>query len=121
MPRVKTGPYTKQRRRKWLKLAKGYWGGKSKLYKTARQQVIHAGVTAYKERRRKKRVFRSLMIIRINAALDAHEMSYCRFINGLNIAGVALDRSVISEMAIHQPEDFGQLVVTAKEALATKK
>jgi large subunit ribosomal protein L20 len=121
MPRVKTGPYTKQRRRKWLSDAKGYWGGKSRLYKSAKEQVVHAGVSAYKERKRKKRTFRSLMIIRINAALDSHDLAYCRFINGLNRAGVELDRSVISEMAIRAPEDFAQLVAVAREALAKAK
>jgi large subunit ribosomal protein L20 len=118
MPRVKTGPYTRARRKKWLRAAKGYWGGKSRLYKTARQQVIHGGVSAYKERRRKKRVFRSLMITRINAALSDHDLSYSRFVNGLKKAGIALDRSVLSELAIQAPEDFGQLVGMARQALA---
>lgn len=117
MPRVKTGPYTRQRRNKWLKQAKGFWGGKSRLYKSAREQVVHSFVSAYKERRRKKRVFRSLMITRIGAALDPLEFNYNRFINGLNRAGVILDRSVISEMSIHYPEDFVQLVDVAKAAL----
>ncbi len=119
MPRVKTGPYTRQRRKKWLKQAKGYWGGKSRLYKTAREQVVHAGRTAYKERKRKKRVFRSLMIIRINAALKQFGLPYNRFINGLNRARVELDRSVISELAIHHPDDFAQLVELAKTSLAS--
>jgi len=117
MPRVKTGPYTRQRRNKWLKQAKGFWGGKSRLYKSAREQVVHSFVSAYKERRRKKRVFRSLMITRIGAALDPLELSYNRFINGLNRAGVVIDRSVLSEMSIHYPEDFAELVVVAKAAL----
>ncbi len=118
MPRVKTGPYTKQRRKKWLKQAKGYWGGRSRLYKTARQAVIHAGVVAYKERKRKKRTFRSLAIIRLGAALKPLEMSYSKFIHGLKVAGITMDRFVLSEMAIHQPEDFAQVVAQAKEALA---
>lgn len=117
MPRVKTGPYTKQRRKKWLRAARGYWGGRSRLYKTARQAVIHAGVVAYKERRRKKRTFRSLTIVRINAALRPLELSYSQFIHGLDLAGVTLDRFVLSEMAIHHPDDFVQLVATAKAAL----
>ncbi|MEO0073925.1 MAG: 50S ribosomal protein L20 [candidate division WOR-3 bacterium] len=116
MPRVKTGPYTRTRRKKWVRAAKGYWGGKSRLYKTARQQVVHGGVSAYRERRRKKRVFRSLMITRINAALSRYELSYGRFINGLKKAGVALDRSVLSELAIHRPDDFGELVGIARNA-----
>jgi large subunit ribosomal protein L20 len=118
MPRVRTGPYTRQRRKKWLKQAKGYWGGKSRLYKSAREQVVHAGVSAYKERKRKKRVFRSLMIIRINAALEPLGLAYSRFINGLKRAGVEMDRSVISEMAIHHPDHFVQLVELAKAGLA---
>jgi len=119
MPRVKTGPYTKARRKKWLKDASGYWGGKSKQYKTARLAVMHAWMSAYKERRRKKRVFRSLMITRINAGLETHDLSYSRFIYGLKLAGMELDRSVISEMAIHSPEDFAQLVGIARDSIAS--
>lgn len=121
MPRVKTGAYTRQRRNKWLKQAKGYWGGKSRLYKSARQQVMHGLASAYKERRRKKRTFRSLMIIRIGAALEQHSLSYNRFINGLNRAGVEIDRSVLSELAIQAPADFAELVSVARAALAQPK
>ena len=121
MPRVKNGPYTKQRRNKWLRDAKGYWGGRSRFYKTAHQAVIHAGVVAYKERKRKKRTFRSLAIIRLGAALKPLELSYSQFIHGLNLAGVTLDRFVMSEMAIHQPADFVQLVNLSKETLARVK
>ena len=120
MPRVKNGPYTKQRRKKWLRDAKGYWGGRSRLYQTARQAVIHAGTSAYKERRRKKRTFRSLAIIRLGAALKTLDLSYSKFIHGLGLAGIAMDRFVLSEMAIHQPEDFAGIVALAKEALATE-
>jgi large subunit ribosomal protein L20 len=118
MPRVKNGPATKQRRKKWLHDAKGYWGGRSRLFRTAHQAVIHAGVVAYKERRRKKRTFRSLAIIRLGAALKTLEMSYSKFIHGLNLAGITMDRFVLSEMAIHQPEDFAGIVTLTKEALA---
>jgi len=118
MPRVKNGPYTRQRRKKWLKEARGYWGGRSRLYQTARQAVIHAGTSAYKERRRKKRTFRSLAIIRLGAALEPLDLSYSQFIHGLKLAGVTLDRFVLSELAIHQPDDFAQIVATSKEALA---
>jgi len=118
MPRVKNGPYTKQRRKKWLRDAKGYWGGRSRLYQTARQAVIHAGTSAYKERRRKKRTFRSLAIIRLGAALKPLEINYSKFIHGLNLAGIIMDRFVLSEMAIHQPEDFAGIVTLAREALA---
>jgi large subunit ribosomal protein L20 len=118
MPRVKNGPYTKQRRKKWLHDAKGYWGGRSRLFRTAHQAVIHAGVVAFKERRRKKRTFRSLAIIRLGAALKTLEMSYSKFIHGLNLAGITMDRFVLSEMAIHQPEDFAGIVTLAREELA---
>jgi large subunit ribosomal protein L20 len=121
MPRVKTGAYTRQRRNKWLKQAKGYWGGKSRLYKSARQQVMHGLASAYKERRRKKRTFRSLMIVRIGAALEQHSLPYNRFINGLNRAGVEIDRSVLSELAIQSPDDFAELVGVARAALAQPK
>lgn len=117
MPRVKTGPYTKARRKKWLRAAKGYWGGKSKQYKAARLQAMKAMINSYKERRRKKRVFRSLMITRINAGLEPHDLSYSRFISGLRKARVELDRSVLSEIAVRSPEDFGQLVSVAAAAL----
>jgi len=120
MPRVKNGPYTRQRRNKWMRDAKGYWGGRSRLYTTARQAVIHAGTSAYKERRRKKRTFRSLAIIRLGAALKTLDMNYCKFIHGLNLAGIIMDRFVLSEMAIHQPEDFAGIVTMAREALATE-
>lgn len=114
MPRVKTGPATRKRRKKWLKRAKGYWGAKSKLYKTARLQVMKAGQSAYRERKRKKRIYRSLWIIRINAALKPFEMSYSKFIHNLKVKGVELDRKALSEMAIKNPEDFKVLVDLAK-------
>ncbi len=119
MPRVTTGPYTRQRRKKWLRQAKGYWGGKSRLYKTARQQVMHGLISSYKERRRKKRVFRGLMITRINAALRLHDLSYSRFIWGLKQAGIELDRSVLSELAIRSPDDFARLVEQVRSFLNT--
>jgi len=119
MARVKTGPATRKRRKKWLKQAKGYWGGKSRLYKSARLQVMHGLLSAYRDRKQKKRVFRSLMITRINAALEPHDLSYSQFIHGLKLAGVSLDRSVLSEVAIHAPEDFAQLVQLAKKSLAS--
>ena len=118
MPRVKNGPATKQRRNKWLHDAKGYWGGRSRLFRTAHQAVIHAGVNAYKERRRKKRTFRSLAIIRLGAALKTLDTNYSKFIHSLNLAGITMDRFVLSEMAIHQPEDFAGIVTLAREALA---
>ncbi|MEO0082240.1 MAG: 50S ribosomal protein L20 [candidate division WOR-3 bacterium] len=117
MPRVKTGPYTRARRKKWLKNAKGYWGAKSRLYKSARLQVMHAWMSAYKERRRKKRVFRALAVTRINAGLAPFGISYSKFIRGLKLAGTELDRTVVAELAVQAPEDFGRLVELAKEQL----
>jgi large subunit ribosomal protein L20 len=121
MPRVKTGPYTRQRRNKWLKAAKGYWGGRSKLYRTARMAVIKAGVSAYKERKRKKRVYRALWILRLNAALKAYNISYSRFINALKKANIELDRRALSELAIQHPEAFEKVVETAKPHIPAKK
>jgi large subunit ribosomal protein L20 len=114
MPRLKTGPSTRKRRKKWLKRAKGYWGAKSKLYKTARMQVMKGLQSAYRERKKKKRTYRSLWIIRINAALRPHELSYSKFIHALKIKGVEMDRKVLSELAIHNPEEFDKLVKLAK-------
>jgi large subunit ribosomal protein L20 len=110
MPRVTTGPQTRKRRKKWLKRAKGYWGKKSKLYKTARLQVMKAWQSAYRERKRKKRVFRSLWIVRINAALKPYGISYNKFIHGLKMQNIEIDRKALSELAIQKPEDFKALV-----------
>ncbi len=123
MPRVKTGPYTRQRRKGWVKAARGYWGGRHRLYKTARMAVLRGMVTAYKERRRKKRVYRALWIVRLSAALRAYELSYSKFISLLKKAGVELDRRMLSELAIRYPEDFTKLVELARaqaEKLAKK-
>ncbi|MBN2537227.1 50S ribosomal protein L20 [candidate division WOR-3 bacterium] len=118
MPRVKTGAYTKQRRKKWLKAARGYFGGRSKLYKSARHQVMHALVSAYRERRKKKRRFRAQFITRINAGIRPLGINYSSFIHGLKLAGIEIDRSVLAEMAVVAPEDLGRLVELAKEELA---
>jgi large subunit ribosomal protein L20 len=114
MPRVRSGPATRKRRKKWLKRAKGYWGAKSKLYKTARLQVMKGMQSAYRERKRKKRTYRSLWIIRINAALRPYEMSYNNFIHGLKIHNIDLDRKALSELAIRYPDDFRSLVELAQ-------
>lgn len=114
MPRVKTGPTTRKRRKKWLKRAKGYWGAKSKLYKTARLQVMKAGQSAYRERKKKKRTFRALWIIRINAALKPYNISYSKFIHALKAKNVELDRKTLSELAIRNPEEFASLVDLTK-------
>ncbi|UCG43908.1 MAG: 50S ribosomal protein L20 [candidate division WOR-3 bacterium] len=117
MPRARSGPQTKRRRKRWLSAARGYFGGRSKLYKSARQQVVRGLISAHRERRRKKRTFRSLMIARINAGLEGHDLNYSRFVHGLKLAGVTVDRSVLSELAVQAPEDFRRLVETAAEAL----
>jgi large subunit ribosomal protein L20 len=120
MPRVKTGPYTRKRRKKWLKMAKGYYGAKHRLYKTARIAVMKGLLSAYRERKRKKRTQRALWIVRINAALMPHDLSYSQFMYGLKLADVELDRKALSELAIREPKDFNEIVVLAKQILETK-
>ena len=126
MARVKGGNVSKNRRRKVLKEAKGYFGSKHRLYKTAQEQVFHSGAYAYRDRRQNKRNFRKLWITRINAACRENEISYSKFINGLAKAGIEINRKMLSEMAIDDPKSFTSLVETAKKALngevkATKK
>jgi len=120
MARVKTGYTTKQRHKKILKQAKGYFGSKHRLYKTAKEQLMHSGVYAFRDRRAKKRDFRKLWIIRINAECRNNDISYSRFINGLNKAGVIINRKMLSEMAIEDPKAFANLVKIAKDALDGK-
>ena len=121
MARVKGGTVSKTRRRKVLKQAKGYFGSKHRLYKTAQEQVFHSGAYAYRDRRAKKRDFRKLWITRINAACRENEISYSKFINGLNIAGVTINRKMLSELAIDNKEAFKDLVAIAKDALKDGK
>jgi large subunit ribosomal protein L20 len=118
MPRVKRGVTTKARHNKILRKAKGYYGARSKLYRTAKQAVIKAGQYAYRDRRQRKRQFRALWIARINAASRLHELSYSRFINGLKRAEIELDRKVLADIAVHDPAAFGVLAEQAKAALA---
>ena len=118
MSRVKNSVATRARRKRTLKLAKGYFGRKSTVFKTANQAVIKSSVYAYRDRRQKKRNFRQLWITRINAAARANGISYSRLMNGLNVAGVQVNRKMLSEMAIHNPEDFTKMVEIAKAALA---
>ena len=120
MARVKTGSVTKQRHKKILKAAKGYFGSKHRLYKSAKEQLMHSGQYAFRDRRQKKRDMRSLWITRINAACRENEISYSRFINGLNKAGVIINRKMLSEMAIEDPKAFANLVKLAKDALEGK-
>ena len=120
MARVKNGAVTKARRKKILKQAKGYFGSKHRLFKTAKEQVMHSYMYAYRDRRQKKREFRKLWIVRINAQCRANEISYSRFINGLSKAGVMVNRKMLAEIAIDSPKAFADLVVIAKDALNGK-
>ena len=120
MARVKNGVVVKQRRKKVLKEAKGYFGSKHRLFKTAKEQVMHSRVYAYRDRRQKKREFRKLWIVRINAACRENEISYSSFINGLSKAGVTVNRKMLAEIAIDAPKTFTDLVIIAKDALNGK-
>ncbi|MCR5787513.1 MAG: 50S ribosomal protein L20 [Bacilli bacterium] len=120
MTRVKGGSVSKTRRRKVLKAAKGYFGSKHRLYKTAQEQVFHSGVYAYRDRRNNKRNFRKLWITRINAACRMNDISYSKFISGLNKAGVEVNRKMLSELAIDDAKGFTSLVNIAKDALNGK-
>ena len=120
MTRVKGGSVSKTRRRKVLKAAKGYFGSKHRLYKTAQEQVFHSGVYAFRDRRQNKRNFRKLWITRINAACRENEISYSKFINGLSKAGIEINRKMLSELAIANPASFANLVKIAKDALDGK-
>ena len=119
MPRVKGGFKTRRRRKKILKKAKGYYGARSKLYRTATEAVDKALLYAYRDRRVKKREFRSLWIVRINAAARALGLTYGQFMSGLNKAGVGLNRKVIADMAYNDPAAFKALAETAKVKLAS--
>ena len=120
MARVKGGTVSKTRRRKVLKKAKGYFGSKHRLYKTAQEQVFHSGAYAYRDRRQKKRDFRKLWIARINAACRMNEISYSKFMNGLAKAGISINRKMLSELAIDNAGAFTELVNVAKVALEGK-
>ena len=117
MPRVKRGVVSNARHKKILKKAKGYYAARSKLYKTAKQAVIKAGQYAYRDRRQRKRQFRALWIVRINAAARLHEISYSRFINGLKKANIEIDRKILADIAVHDPDAFGVLAAQAKANL----
>ena len=120
MARVKGGNVSKNRRRKVLKQAKGYFGSKHRLYKTAQEQVFHSGVYAFRDRRQNKRNFRKLWITRINAACRMNDISYSKFMDGLSKAGIEINRKMLSEIAINDAESFTKLVKTAKDALDGK-
>lgn len=118
MARVKRGVTAKARHKKILGKAKGYYGARSKLFKTAKQAVIKAGQYAYRDRRQRKRQFRALWITRINAASRLHDISYSQLINGMNRAEMEIDRKVLADIAVHDPEAFGAIAAQAKAALA---
>ena len=120
MARVKNGAVTKARHKKVLKEAKGYFGSKHRLYKSAKEQLMHSGQYAFRDRKQKKRDFRKLWITRINAACRQNDISYSRFIEGLNKAGVEVNRKMLSEIAINDPKMFSEFVKIAKDGKAGK-
>ncbi len=117
MPRVRRGTKRHDKRRKILKQAKGYYGTRSRAYRIAKQAVDRALAFSYRDRRQRKRQFRRLWIARINAAARTHGLSYSRFMDGLKKAGSRLDRKMLADLAVRQPESFAKLAETAREAL----
>lgn len=120
MARVKNGAVTKARHKKVLKQAKGYFGSKHRLYKTAKEQVMNSLQYAYRDRKQRKRDFRKLWITRINAACRQNDISYSRFIEGLTKAGVEVNRKMLSEIAINDPKMFSEFVKVARDGKAGK-
>ena len=118
MPRVKGGTVTRRRRNRVLKLAKGYYGAKSKLFKTAKQAVMNSYMYAYRDRRQKKRDFRKLWIARINAAARLNGLSYSKLMHGLKLAGIEMNRKMLADLAVNDAAAFTVLADKAKEALA---
>ena len=118
MPRVKRSVHARKKRRKVLEQAKGYWGLKKSSYRYAKEQVEHSLVYAYRDRKNKKRTFRQLWIVRINAAARANDLSYNRFIAGVHAAGIELDRKSLAELAVNDPAAFTVVAEQAKAALA---
>ena len=118
MPRVKGGIVTRKRRKKVLKLAKGHFGSKHRLYKVANQSVMKAGMYAYRDRRNKKRDFRKLWITRINAAARMNGLSYSRLMHGLKVANIDVNRKMLADLAVTDAQAFAQLAETAKQAVA---
>jgi len=118
MPRAKTGTVRRAKHKKVLKQAKGYWGLRSKSFKVAQQTLLNAADYEYRDRRDKKADFRRLWIARINAATREHGLSYSRFVHGLREAGVELDRKVLADLAVREPEAFASLVDVAKRKAA---
>ena len=119
MARVKRGTIARARHKKVLKEAKGYYGARSRVYRVAKQAVIKAGQYAYRDRRQKKRQFRSLWIVRINAAAHENGMSYSRLMDGLNKAGIEIDRKMLADIAVHDKPAFTALADQARAALSS--
>ena len=119
MARVKRGVVAKARHKKVLKQAKGYYGARRKVFRVAKQAVIKAGQYSYRDRRTRKRQFRRLWIVRINAAARLHDLSYSRFMDGLNKADIEIDRKVLADLAVHDIAAFGVLAEKAKASLAS--
>ena len=117
MPRVKTGVVRRRRHKKVLKQAKGFFSGRRKHFRKAKEQIEHSMAYAYRDRKQKKREFRKLWIIRINAACRLNDMSYSTFINGLKKAGIELDRKILADMAMNDAAAFSAVVAAAKAAL----
>jgi large subunit ribosomal protein L20 len=117
MPRTTGAPARRQRKKKVLKAAKGYFGGRKNLYRTAKDAVEKGWEHAYRDRKKKKRNFRRLWITRINAAAREHELSYSRFMNGLKTAGIDLDRKALADLAVREPQAFAALAEQAKASL----
>jgi len=115
MPRARAGAARHRRKVRLFKAARGYRGGRSKLYRTAKEAVVRAGVNAYRDRRRRKRDFRALWITRLTAACRARDIQYSRFIYGLQAAGVVINRKMLSELAISDPAGFDAIVEIARE------
>ena len=118
MPRSTGAPARKKRKKKILRAAKGYFGGRKNLYKTAKDAVEKGWEHAYRDRKKKKRDFRRLWIVRINAAARTHDMSYSVFMNGVKRAGIELDRKALADLAVRDPEAFGAVAAQVKETLA---
>lgn len=121
MPRVKTGTVRRARHKKILKQARGFYSGRRKHFRKAKEQLERSLMYAYRDRRQKKRDFRSLWITRINAACRLNDISYSRFMHGLKLAEIELDRKVLAEMAVSEPGHFTKLVEEAKSAISSKQ
>jgi large subunit ribosomal protein L20 len=121
MPRVKGGPKTRARRKKWIKAAKGYWGARSKLFKSAKQAVMKSLAYAYRDRRRKKRDMRRLHIIKINAFCRQNGLTYGQFINGLKRQGIAINRKMLASLAVENPSAFADIIKKVKEGSTIKQ